>query len=42
VSDALKTAQRFMFLKNGTLAFDGSGEELMRVNNADVEEFINI
>ncbi len=42
VSDALKTAQRFMFLKNGMLAFDGSKKELMQVDNADVKEFINV
>lgn len=42
VSDALKTAQRFMLLKNGMLAFDGSREELMQVDNADVKEFINV
>jgi phospholipid/cholesterol/gamma-HCH transport system ATP-binding protein len=42
VSDALKTSQRFMLLKNGMLAFDGSREELMQVDNADVKEFINV
>lgn len=42
VSDALKTAQRFMFLKNGMLAFDGSEKELMQSGNRDVKEFIAV
>ncbi|MDG5814758.1 ATP-binding cassette domain-containing protein [Chitinispirillales bacterium ANBcel5] len=40
ISDALKTAQRFMFLKNGFLQFDGSREEFLNSKNSELNEFL--
>ncbi len=41
VVDALKVARRFLFLKNGTLFFDGGGDELMTAADPDIRLFIS-
>jgi phospholipid/cholesterol/gamma-HCH transport system ATP-binding protein len=41
VSDALKVADRFMFLKNGELLFDGNRQELLHNDIPDVKFFIS-
>ena len=41
VADALKVAKRFLFLKNGSLVFDGSRDELMTTENPDIRRFIS-
>ena len=41
VTDALKVARRFMFLKHGTLFFDGSRDELMTATDPDIRLFMS-
>ena len=41
VSDALKVADRFMFLKNGELLFDGNRQELLHTDITDLKFFIS-
>lgn len=41
VSDALKVADRFMFLKNGRLLFDGDRQRLLNTDIADIKFFIS-
>lgn len=41
VSDALKVADRFMFLKNGELLFDGDREGLFNADIPDIKFFIS-
>jgi len=40
VTDALKIATRFMFLKNGTILLDGNREELVGTTDPDVQLFL--
>lgn len=39
VVDALKVANRFMFLKNGSVIFDGERESLLHPTNPEIREF---
>jgi len=41
VSDALKVSQRFIFLKGGTIIFDGAGDEFLRAVDPDIALFLN-
>ena len=41
VTDALKVAERFMFLKNGTVLLDGNREELVGTAEPEVRQFLN-
>jgi phospholipid/cholesterol/gamma-HCH transport system ATP-binding protein len=41
ISDALKIAERFMFLKNGNLIFDGNKEQLLNSELLDIKIFLN-
>ena len=41
VSDALKVANRFMFLKEGRIIFDGNRDELLHASNAEIQMFMN-
>ncbi|MDA8077438.1 MAG: ATP-binding cassette domain-containing protein [Nitrospiraceae bacterium] len=41
VSDALKVADRFIFLRNGSLLFDGNRHELLNSDHPDIMIFIN-
>ena len=41
VSDAIKVAKRFLFLKNGGIIFDGAEEELMRTPIPEIETFLS-
>ena len=41
VTDALKIAKRFMFLKNGTIILDGGREELMETADPHVRQFFS-
>jgi phospholipid/cholesterol/gamma-HCH transport system ATP-binding protein len=41
VIDALKVAKRFLFLKNGTLFFDGGRDELMTATDPDIRLFLS-
>ncbi|MFP4164463.1 MAG: ABC transporter ATP-binding protein [Chitinispirillaceae bacterium] len=41
IPDALKTAQRFIFLKNGTIRFDGNRNEFLKANNSDLSDFLS-
>ncbi len=41
VSDAMKVADRFMFLKDGELLFDGTGQELLHINIPDIKAFVS-
>jgi phospholipid/cholesterol/gamma-HCH transport system ATP-binding protein len=41
VFDAVKVAERFMFLKNGTMIFDGNREKLIHVTIPDIQIFMN-
>lgn len=41
VGDALKVADRFMFLKNGRLLFDGDRQSLLNADIADIKFFIS-
>jgi phospholipid/cholesterol/gamma-HCH transport system ATP-binding protein len=40
ILDALKLAQRFMFLKNGKIMFDGTKEEMFHSNLSDLNNFL--
>lgn len=40
VTDALKIAERFMFLKNGTILLDGNREELVGTADPDIRLFL--
>lgn len=41
VSDAMKVADRFMFLKDGELLFDGNSQELLHINIPDIKVFVS-
>jgi phospholipid/cholesterol/gamma-HCH transport system ATP-binding protein len=41
VSDALKVANRFMFLKEGRIIFDGNRDELLHASNPGIQMFMN-
>lgn len=41
VADALKVANRFMFLKDGEMAFDGDREKLLNSDIPDIQVFIS-
>lgn len=41
VSDAFKVADRFMFLRNGAILFDGGKAELMRSPDPDIQIFLS-
>jgi len=41
VSDAMKMAERFMFLKDGMILFDGDKENLIRSTNGEIQRFIS-
>jgi ABC-type transporter Mla maintaining outer membrane lipid asymmetry ATPase subunit MlaF len=41
VVDALKLAERFMFLKNGVLSFDGNRDGLIASADPDIRQFIS-
>jgi phospholipid/cholesterol/gamma-HCH transport system ATP-binding protein len=41
VTDALKVAERFMFLKDGTVLFDGNRDRLINTEDPDLQLFIN-
>jgi phospholipid/cholesterol/gamma-HCH transport system ATP-binding protein len=41
VTDALKVAERFMFLKHGELRFDGSGRELVSSEDPEIRQFMS-
>ncbi len=40
VSDAMKVADRFMFLKEGALLFDGNGQELFDTDIPEIRAFV--
>jgi len=40
VSDAMKVADRFIFLKDGELLFDGTGQELLHTNIPEIKVFV--
>jgi ABC-type transporter Mla maintaining outer membrane lipid asymmetry ATPase subunit MlaF len=39
IFDAIKVAQRFMFLKNGTIVFDGNKEALLRSPIPEIQTY---
>lgn len=41
VTDALKIADRFIFLKHGTIAFDGNKDDLIRTVKPEVKAFLS-
>jgi len=41
VTDAVKVAERFLFIKDGKIEFDGSLEEMLRTENGTLKRFIN-
>ncbi len=41
ITDALKVAQRFMFLKDGKILLDGNSEELVATANPDITQFLS-
>jgi len=41
VSDAMKMAERFMFLKDGMILFDGNKEKLLQSTNDEIQRFIS-
>ena len=41
VTDALKVAERFMFLKDGKIQFDGNREELIGTADPDIRQFLS-
>lgn len=41
ISDALRLAERFMFLKNGKFIFDGNKKELLNSDIYDIKIFLN-
>jgi phospholipid/cholesterol/gamma-HCH transport system ATP-binding protein len=40
VSDAMKVANRFIFLKDGALLFDGNAQELLHTNIPEIQFFV--
>jgi phospholipid/cholesterol/gamma-HCH transport system ATP-binding protein len=40
VGDAMKVADRFIFLKDGELLFDGTGQELLHTNIPEIKVFL--
>lgn len=41
VSDAMKVADRFMFLKDGRAIFDGNRKELLQADHAEIQAFVS-
>ncbi|MGC2063727.1 MAG: ATP-binding cassette domain-containing protein [Thermodesulfovibrionales bacterium] len=41
VSDAMKVADRFMFLKNGSAIFDGNKQQLLHSDIAEIQAFVS-
>ena len=41
ITDALKVAQRFMFLKDGKILLDGNREELLATADPDIQQFLS-
>ncbi len=41
VSDAMKMAERFMFLKDGMILFDGDKEKLLHSTNDEIQRFVS-
>jgi phospholipid/cholesterol/gamma-HCH transport system ATP-binding protein len=41
VMDALKVADRFMFLKDGTIVFDGNKEQLIHATIPELQVFLS-
>jgi len=41
VSDAMKIAERFMFLKDGMILFDGDKDMLLQTTNDEIQRFIS-
>jgi phospholipid/cholesterol/gamma-HCH transport system ATP-binding protein len=41
VSDAMKMAERFMFLKDGMILFDGNKEELLHSTKDEIQRFVS-
>jgi phospholipid/cholesterol/gamma-HCH transport system ATP-binding protein len=41
VSDAMKMAERFMFLKDGMILFDGDKEKILHSTNDEIQRFIS-
>jgi phospholipid/cholesterol/gamma-HCH transport system ATP-binding protein len=41
VTDAAKVAERYMYIRNGRIAFDGSIEELKKTEDPELKKFIN-
>ncbi len=41
VSDAMKVADRFMFLKDGRAIFDGNRKELLHADHAEIQAFVS-
>ncbi len=41
IFDAVKVANRFLFLKNGGIMFDGSKEQLMRTSIPEIQTFLS-
>jgi len=41
ITDALKVAQRFMFLKDGKILLDGNREELLATVDPDIQQFLS-
>ncbi len=41
VTDALKVAERFMFLKDGKILLDGNREELLATADPDIQQFLS-
>ena len=41
VSDAMKMAERFLFLKNGTILFDGDGDMLLHTTIDEIHRFVS-
>ncbi|MBI4848659.1 MAG: ATP-binding cassette domain-containing protein [Nitrospirae bacterium] len=41
VTDAAKVAERFLYIRNGSIIFDGNITELKKTNDAELRNFIN-
>ena len=41
VMDAMKVADRFMFLKDGTIVFDGNKEQLIHATIPELQVFLS-
>ncbi len=41
ITDAVKVAERFMYLRSGKISFDGNIEELKNTDDAELRRFIN-